>query len=258
MSVKLQGKEKEAKGRKVHIDYNCEIRQIMNADEFKKRNLQVSDLPDGFSLKTDWNAYVEFDDGKIYGTDLIISATGVKPNIDFEVIDGELNLADDGGIRVDDNMRTNLPNIYAAGDVCNASWQHSPNLFQMRLWTQAYQMGSYAAKCMINNDNNEDASLDFCFELFAHLTSFFGYKLCLLGRYNGQGLDDDYEVLVRYTQGKEYVKVILKDGRMIGALLLGETDLEETFENLILNEMDLRQFGDGLLDPDIEIEDFFD
>ena len=82
---------------------------------------------------------------------------------------------------------------------------------------------------------------------------------------------------------------------MVGAILIGETDLEvriitsqlvstpcawkltitllsgtlitmlsnclsvqETFENLILNQMDLSRFGESLLDPDIDIEDYFD
>lgn len=45
---------------------------------------------------------------------------------------------------------------------------------------------------------------------------------------------------------------------MVGAVLIGETDLEETFENLILNRMDLTAYGEELLNPDIDIEDYFD
>ena len=45
---------------------------------------------------------------------------------------------------------------------------------------------------------------------------------------------------------------------MEGAILIGETDLEETFENLILNQMDLSIYGEDLLDPNIDIEDYFD
>ena len=96
--------------------------------------------------------------------------------------------------------------------------------------------------------------------------------------------------------GREYIKAILQNSRMVGAILIGETDLEvrtillhcasdysltciihvivhlraiytlvskclsmqETFENLILNQMDLSRFGESLLDPDIDIEDYFD
>ena len=34
--------------------------------------------------------------------------------------------------------------------------------------------------------------------------------------------------------------------------------MQETFENLILNQMDLSRYGESLLDPNIDIEDYFD
>lgn len=39
-------------------------------------------------------------------------------------------LADDAGLQVDDHMMTSEPDVYAAGDVCTACWEHSP------LWQQ--------------------------------------------------------------------------------------------------------------------------
>lgn len=56
----------------------------------------------------------------------------------------------------------------------------------------------------------------------------------------------------------EYIKVVLQNGRLQGAILIGETDLEETFENLILNQIDLTPFKEHLLEPNIDLEDFFD
>ena len=58
--------------------------------------------------------------------------------------------------------------------------------------------------------------------------------------------------------GVEYVKVVLQNGRVQGVLLIGETDLEETFENLILNQIDVSAHGEDLINPDIDIEDYFD
>lgn len=83
-------------------------------------------------------------------------------------------------------------------------------------------------------------------------------QVILLGKYNAQGLALDYELMLRCTKGQEYVKVVMQNGRMVGAVLIGETDLEETFENLILNQMDLSAYGENLLDPNIDIEDYFD
>lgn len=49
---------------------------------------------------------------------------------------------------------------------------------QMRLWTQARQMGWYAGRCMAAHVLSEPVELDFCFELFSHITKFFNYKVC--------------------------------------------------------------------------------
>ncbi|KIH57622.1 hypothetical protein ANCDUO_12185 [Ancylostoma duodenale] len=46
--------------------------------------------------------------------------------------------------------------------------------------------------------------------------------------------------------------------RVVGAVLVGETDLEETIENLILNKTDMERIEDSFLDPEIDIEDYFD
>ncbi|XP_071515669.1 pyridine nucleotide-disulfide oxidoreductase domain-containing protein 1 [Panulirus ornatus] len=140
----------------------------------------------------------------------------------------------------------------------NSDEGKNKELTTMRLWTQARQMGSYAAKCMWSSLTNQEIYMDFCFELFSHATKFFGHKVILLGLFNGQGVEGRYEVLLRYTKGMEYIKCVMVDGRMQGAVLIGETDLEETFENLILNQMDLSEFGDDLLNPDVDIEDYFD
>lgn len=45
---------------------------------------------------------------------------------------------------------------------------------------------------------------------------------------------------------------------MRGAMLIGDTGLEETFENLILSGIDVSHIGDDLLSRDVDVEDFFD
>ena len=108
-----------------------------------------------------------------------------------------------GALVVNQFMETSVLGVYAAGDCChyNAHLSHSssssfssctssedyPNSssysdaltgthwFQMRLWTQARSMGIYAAQCMC--DQNEDLGGDMFFEIFAHVTRFFGHKV---------------------------------------------------------------------------------
>ncbi|XP_073987573.1 pyridine nucleotide-disulfide oxidoreductase domain 1 isoform X2 [Rhodnius prolixus] len=228
--------------KKVTIEYCCELKQLFPGNEIKDK---------------EWPVYVELTNGKIIGCDFIVSATGVVPSIDF-IKDTGVELASDGGIKVDWKLESSLKDVYAAGDACTCSWDLADHWLQIRLWTQARQMGTYAAKAMHCSVKNEEFWQDFCFELFTHVTSFFGMKVVLLGLFNGQRLDNTYEILLRVTKGQEYVKLILKNGRMQGAVLVGDTDLEEMCENLILNHLDLTDVADDLLDPNLDIDDYFD
>ncbi|XP_045471261.1 pyridine nucleotide-disulfide oxidoreductase domain-containing protein 1 [Harmonia axyridis] len=189
--------------------------------------------------------------------DLVVSATGVYPNLRF-TYDTKFDLSNDGFINVNEFMMTSVKDIYAAGDVCNANWQPAEHWFQMKLWTQARQMGCYAAKSMYGAYTHEEVLQDFCFEMFSHSTKLFGYKVILLGLFNGQKLGTNYELLLRMTKKQEFVKFVLVNNKLQGALLIGDTDLEEMCENLILNQLDLSPYGDDILNPDIDIEDYFD
>jgi hypothetical protein len=102
---------------------------------------------------------------------------------------------------------------------------------------------------------------------FAHVTRFVGKKVVLLGLYNGQKLQDepeqDLDMYLRVMNENSleeatFVRVLLLRGRMQGAVLIGETELEETFENLILDGLDLAGYGPGLLDPNVELDHVFD
>jgi pyridine nucleotide-disulfide oxidoreductase domain-containing protein 1 len=131
------------------------------------------------------------------------------------------------------------------------------------------------------------------FDIFAHTTHFFGHKVVLLGRFNAQGLLSIHneaavkeiviapdaenstescdqkvascdktlsplEIWTRVVPAKEYVKFTVYEGRLVGALLIGDTNLEEVAENLIMNALDISYVGEKILDPDIDIDDYFD
>lgn len=223
----------------VKIHYETEISDV-SRDEKSEHPLEIT-LSTGEKIKCD----------------IIISATGVMAKKLFKT-KSDLELTNLGEIQVNEHMETNIPYIYAAGDVCSANWSIAKHWFQMKLWTQARQMGSYAAKCMAGHLNKEEVLQDFCFEMFAHSTKLFGHKVILLGLFNGQKLGTNYEILIRMTKGHEYIKFVLENNKLQGAVLIGDTDLEEMAENLILNQIDLSPYGDDILNPDIDIEDYFD
>jgi len=64
--------------------------------------------------KEDGGLQIQFEDGRIMERDVVISAIGLKPNVDLAARAG-LDVGR-GGIKVDDTMRTSDPDIYAVGD----------------------------------------------------------------------------------------------------------------------------------------------
>ena len=242
--------------------FNLEIvREAEIADVLLQHN-------DPEALENGFPVTVHLTNGDAYDVDYIISATGIVPNADW-ILEGDLKKGQHGNLLVDRTMQTTAPDVYAAGDVveCDSSWsQGGTHWFQMRLWSQAKQMGMHAAQCMAGVGTPE--ALGFNFELFTHVTKFAGKKVVLLGLYNGQNLDESKEGdMVTYcrsgdpeTEGDTatFVRVLLHRGRMQGAVLIGDTDLEEVFENLILDRLDLSAFGPSLLDPRIELDAIFD
>ncbi|XP_003744240.1 pyridine nucleotide-disulfide oxidoreductase domain-containing protein 1 [Galendromus occidentalis] len=218
--------------KKLTIEYSCDIKTVEYDEETRKYVIALSS-------------------GKRIVVDIVLAATGVTPNPGC--FSNSLELAPDGGIAVNEKFETSLSDTYAAGDVC--SLENSEALWlQMRLWTQARQMGDSAARAM----SGPEHLIPPYFEVFTHATHFFGFKVVLIGLFNGQGLGGEYEILLRTTANVEYIKLILKDGRMKGAILIGDTDLEEVIENLHYSQLDLTDLKENLLDPNIDLEDYFD
>ena len=74
-------------------------------------------VPAPVAAASDAPMHVRLSTGEVLKADLVISATGVKPNIGF--------LADSGvrclvGVLTDEHLQTNVPGIYAAGDCAEA------------------------------------------------------------------------------------------------------------------------------------------
>lgn len=254
-----------AQKKTVHVEYSCEVDELLTPEQFRQRSLTETPFPQqqqgntGVEAIMDWPLYVLLTNGTLFGCDLVVSATGVTPNADSIDVP-QLRLGADGGIAVDEHMRSSVDGVYAAGDACCAAWARSELWFQMRLWGQARQMGDWAAHCMAAEHLGQPPPMaDARFDLFSHVTRFFGYRVILLGLFNGQGLDkDDHRALVRITPNTEFVKLLLQGGRLKGAILVGETDLEEMCENLLLDQLDLGPLADRLLDPEVDIDDYFD
>lgn len=115
-----------------------------------------------------------------------------------------------------------------------------------------------------NSDEDDDADLSF--ELFAHVTWFMGAKVVLLGRHDGRGLPPGYTVYeADGSEGGEggpgswARAVVSASGRLVGGVLVGETGLEEAYENLMLDGLDVGGVGGALVaGGGVDLADYYD
>lgn len=80
---------------------------------------------------------------EVIEVDVILAATGGHQNSEFAQAAGIA--CDSHGIIVNENQATNLPNIYAAGDVCSIINQASGSRAASTLWPDAVSQGLTAA-----------------------------------------------------------------------------------------------------------------
>lgn len=81
---------------------------------------------------------IKLDDGSEIKTDAILFSVGIRPNLDL-IRDTEIEF-NKGGVIVDKNLKTNIDNIYAAGDVIEVNGKI------IGLWTSSNEQGKIAGK----------------------------------------------------------------------------------------------------------------
>ena len=79
---------------------------------------------------------IEMDSGDILSADIFIAATGVAPNTEW--LAGS-NIRSSWGICIDDHLRTSVKNIYAAGDVVEASDRLTGETFLHAIFPKAVE-----------------------------------------------------------------------------------------------------------------------
>jgi NADPH-dependent 2,4-dienoyl-CoA reductase/sulfur reductase-like enzyme len=88
--------------------------------------------------------------GETLAADLVVVSIGVVPNTAF-LAGGGLALSKGGAVEVDDALRTNLPEVWAAGDCANVTWSDGSRRPE-QLWYTARDQGRAAAASMLGDE----------------------------------------------------------------------------------------------------------
>ncbi|GLR27590.1 NAD(P)/FAD-dependent oxidoreductase [Limnobacter litoralis] len=175
--------------------------------------------------------------GETLECDLIISATGVKPNLDF--LEGS-GLEVDQGLLVDDHMQTNVPDVFAAGDVAQvrdfSTGQKTVNMIQ----PAAADDARIAAQNMMGLGTETQGSLAM------NVLDTLGLIAASFGQWWGSDTGQSVE-LVR-KESFNYLRLEFEGDVLIGATSLGLTDHVGVLRGLIQGKIRLGEWKDILLE----------
>ncbi|MEO3215237.1 MULTISPECIES: NAD(P)/FAD-dependent oxidoreductase [unclassified Romboutsia] len=167
------------------------------------------------------------EDGTLVECEMIIVATGVRPNADFIK---NTNISYDKGIVISDKCETTQKDVYAAGDVVGKN----------AIWPIAVKQGLVSAYNMYGKERLIDDS-------FAAKNSmnFMGIATVSLGMV--EPIDESYEVAIR-KDNNNYKKFIYKDNVIYGAIVQGDISYIGTITYLIKNKIEIENLENRIFD----------
>jgi len=163
---------------------------------------------------------VELQGGTPLGAGLAVVGVGVQPALRF--LDGS-GIAVDDGVLVDRGFRTNVPGVYAAGDVARFFDPLYDRRRRIEHWSNADYQGREAGKVLAGAESGYDTVSTF-------FTESFGLTLKVFGDPSGH---DDRVVRGSFADGDAIV-FYLEGDRVVGTLHTGQDQAtEEELKRLI-------------------------
>jgi len=176
-------------------------------------------------------------DSREINCDMVVLAVGVKPAMELAQKAGiEIGLL--GGIKVDPQMMTNLPDIYAAGDVAETYDISRDSNWINAIWPCAVEQGRIAGLNMAGRKTSYEGSLR-----RNSIGNFIGVPAISMGVTHAEACSsceggDEFQEIRRRTK-ETYKKLILKNGRIVGAILVGQTQKAGLFSILLKRKINV-------------------
>ena len=173
---------------------------------------------------------VKLDDGTELPCKMVVMAVGIKPSAELATSCG---LDTNRGILVSDDMRTSDPDIFALGECV----EHRGQCYG--LVAPLYEMASVIAENLI------DGTSEYTGSVTATKLKVTGIDLYSAGDF-AEG-EDREEIVLRDASGGIYKRLVLKDNKIIGAVLYGDTADGPWFFDLLKKGADISEMRDTLI-----------
>ncbi len=142
---------------------------------------------------------VTLDDGTGVQADLVVIGVGVRPNLDLARHAG---LDVDGGVLVDEHLRTSAEGVWAAGDIARWPDPHTGDRIRVEHWVIAQRQGQTAARNMLG-----------AAETFDQVPFFWSQHYDLPINYVGHGAGWDSATVSGSVDDRDCVVTLRRGGR---------------------------------------------
>lgn len=189
---------------------------------------------------------VKLESGAIIPCDLAVICIGIAS--DGSVFENS-GLDFDRGLKVDEHQESSIPGVYGAGD-CVVYPNESGNIVPTRTWVTSRIQGKTAGfnmcdiPCLLFDEGPMyNASL------------MFDLLYTIVGEFNADG--SPYQHFAKQTDRFSYRKVIFKNDRIVGAMMLGDRNGDQAIRRLIAQKVEIPAETDkkALLDPEFDPND---
>jgi len=175
---------------------------------------------------------VQLADGRFVPADLVVLAIGIRPNIDLaKTAQLEVNR----GIVVFDDMRTSDPDIFAVGECV----EHRGQVFGLvaPIWDQAKVCAARLAG---------DETAMFASRALSTSLKITGVDVFSAGALMAADEADD-EITLRDESRGLYKKIVLRDGKLVGAVLYGDVADGPWYLDLMRSKQDIGALRERLV-----------
>ena len=174
---------------------------------------------------------VRLDDGTEIAADIVVMAVGIRPNAMLAKAAG-LNV--NRGIVVDASMRTSDPDIFALGECAEADGQ------VFGLVAPLYEMANVVAAQLTGNDEAR-------FSPTATATKLKVTGINLFSAGDFAEAPDREEIVLRDAARGVYKRLVLKENKLTGVVMYGETQDGAWFFDLLKRGSDVTELRDTLI-----------
>lgn len=181
---------------------------------------------------------VRLKDGRVVDGGLVLISTGIRSRVELA---REAGLEVNRGVAVDEQLRTSGADVYAAGDVAE---------FEGRVYgiiPAATEQAQVAAANMVAH-----GSATYHGTIPSNTLKIVSIDLTCLGEATAVG--DEFVILRKVDAAVGvYRRLTLRDGKIVGAILLGDTQSVRPVKQLIASGRDVSGYGERLLDENFDL-----